>query len=96
MFHLAYELQCMIMSFLPNNNLFPISRASKPLYMSNVVWKPRVLKKFGNIESTNYFREYYWQIMLEHHQYWYKRQWTLGCVGRVVALKKPTFLPAVI
>lgn len=96
MFHLAYELQCLIMSFLPISNLCPVSMESKTFFLSNVVWKPRLLKKFGKIESTNYFKEYYWQTKLEHHQYQYKRHWTLGCVGQVIALKKPSFLPAVV
>jgi hypothetical protein len=96
MFHLAYELQCMIMSFLPNGNLQPVSKESQELYLSNVVWKPRVLRRFGEIPSTNYFKEYCWQLQLESHQFCYKRQWTLGCVGRITPLVKPAFVPAVI
>ena len=77
MFHLTYELQCMIMSFLPNDNLHPVSKESQQFYLSNVVWKPRVLRRFGEILSTNYFKEYCWQLQLERHQFCYKRQWTL-------------------
>ena len=96
MFHLPYELQCMIMSFLPNDNLQPVSKESQQFYLSNVVWKPRVLRRFGEIPSTNYFKEYCWQLQLERHQFCYKRQWTLGCVGRITPLEKLEQVPAVI
>ena len=96
MFHLPYELQCIIMSFLPNDNLHPVSKESQLFYSSNVVWKPRVLQRFGEIPSTNYFKEYCWQLQLERHQFCYKRQWTLGCVGRITPLVKPEQMPAVI
>ena len=98
MFHLTYELQCMIMSFLPNDNLHPVSKESQQFYLSNVVWKPRVLRRYSarysSVRTT--LENIAGNCMLERRQFWYKRQWTLGCVGRVVALKKPTFLPAVI
>jgi len=96
MYHFPYEIQCHIFSFLDNIDLYPINTESKRLYLSNVVWKPRVRKRFGSLDSSNYFKEYCWQLQLEKHQFCYKRQWTLGCVGRITPPEKPFWVPAVV
>lgn len=94
MLQLPYELQCYIFQFLPLCDLTPLNRASLPYFRSNVVWQPRVGQRFGVLKSHNYFCEFAWQLQLERHQMSYKRQWTLGCVGRLTPLQKPTFAAA--
>lgn len=89
--NLPTELICKILDFLPNESLIPINRELKPIYFSNIVWKPRVLKKIGNIESENYIKEYQWHIKMEKHKFNYKRAYTYGCIGKNVPLKKPIF-----
>ena len=84
-----------ILGFLPDKDLTPITNVLKSLYRSNLVWKPRVLKRFGQIESNNYFGEYIWGIKLEHSTFMYKRAYTYGCVGKKVPLIKPIFPPAI-
>ena len=96
MFSLPDELQCVVMSYLTNAELYPLNKMSEPLFLSNVIWKPRVIRRFGPVVSNNYFREYAWQLQLERHQFCYKRQWTLGCVGRITPLSKPAWMPAVL
>ena len=96
MLHLPYELQCTIYHFLPLCDLNPLNRASLPHFRSNVVWQPRVEGRFGKMVSHNYFREFMWQLQLERHQMCYQRQWTLGCVGRLTPLQKPSFVAAAI
>ena len=96
MLHLPYELLCSIFQFLPLRDLNPLNHASLPYFRSNVVWQPRVDKRFGVMKSCNYFREFAWQLQLERHQMCYQRQWTLGCVGRLTPLQKPAFLASVI
>ena len=96
MLHLPYELVCYILSFVPIHGLLPLNRAAVPLFCSNVVWKPLFRQRFGYISSHNYFREFMWQLQLERHQMCYQRQWTLGCVGRLTPLQKPSFIAATI
>jgi len=96
MFGLPYELQCLVMGYLNNKELYPLNRDTKVLYLSNVVWKPRLCTRFGALETDNCFKEYCWRLQLEKHQLGYKRQWTLGCVGRVTPPTKPFWMPAVI
>ena len=96
MLHLPSEIQCLIMDYLDINELIPLNNESKHLFLSNVVWKPRVTDRFGTLNSTNYFKEYCWQLRLKRHQFFYKRQWTLGCVGRITPPQKPSWVPAVI
>ena len=45
--------------------------------------------------SNNYYEEYKWEKKLEKHKFNYKRQWTLGCVGRIIPLEKPIFKDAI-
>ena len=80
--------------FLGTNQLYPLSKTFQLVMISNVVWKPLVIKRFGKIQSNNYFKEYCWQLKLERHQFCYKRQWTLGCVGRLSPIQKEDWLPA--
>lgn len=96
MFEFPVEIQCVIMSYLGNEDLHPLNNETKPIYLSNVVWKSRLFERFGKIETDNCFKEYCWQLQLERHQFCYKRQWTLGCVGRITPPTKPDWLPAVI
>lgn len=96
MFTLPDEIQCLVMSYLTNAELYPLNKTSKPLFLSNIIWKPRVVSRFGNVQSNNYFREYEWQLQLERHQLCYKREWTLGCVGRITPLTKPSWIPSAI
>lgn len=97
MIHLPDEIIINILSFLSVYDLHACG-VSKPIlyvYRSNVVWKPIVTDKFGEIKSSNYFKEYGWQLKLKKHQFSYKRQWTLGCVGRIMAPEKPEWDPAI-
>lgn len=89
------ELQCIIFSFVVVTELCPLSKTTSKVMVSNVVWKPLTVFRFGNIESNNYFREYCWQLKLKRHQNRYKRQWTLGCVGKIYPLEKDVWPPAV-
>ena len=93
--HLPDELICKILDFLPNESLMPVNTQLKPLYLSNIVWKPRTIKILGDIESVNYFKEYQWHIKLEKHKFNYKRAYTYGCMGKNIPLKKPIFKKAI-
>ena len=42
----------------------------------------------GNI---NFYEEFKWQINLENNRKKYKQNWTLGCVGKITPLQKPTY-----
>tara|TARA_B110000211_G_C13636915_1_gene359899 strand:- start:196 stop:498 length:303 start_codon:yes stop_codon:yes gene_type:complete len=79
-----------ILQYLPNSSLTPWNKYIARLVTTNVVWKPRVEMRFRTMPSTNYYEEYRWQLKLETHKFVYKRQWTLGCVGRVIPLEKPS------
>ena len=61
------EVICNILTFLPNKDLTPLSKNLKNMFRSNIVWKPRVIKKIGKIKSINYFEEYLWQVKLEKY-----------------------------
>jgi len=88
------DIISIILTFLPDKSLTPITKVLKSLYRSNMIWKPRVFKRFGEIESNNYFREYMWGLKLERHTFMYKRAYTYGCVGKNSPLVKPIFQPA--
>ena len=92
---LPNEMIINILSFLSVYDLHVISKDLLHVYQSNVVWKPIVTRKFGEIKSTNYFKEYGWQLKLKKHQFYYKRQWTLGCVGRIMPPVKEDWTPAI-
>uniref|UniRef100_A0A6C0JBZ3 F-box domain-containing protein n=1 Tax=viral metagenome TaxID=1070528 RepID=A0A6C0JBZ3_9ZZZZ len=89
---LPVELICNILAFLPIKSLIPVSNNLKDMYRSNIVWKPRVIKKIGKIKSINYFEEYLWQIKLEKYKFMYKLAYTYGWAGRRVPLTKPIFV----
>jgi hypothetical protein len=92
---LPNEMIITILSFLSVYDLHVISKDLLHVYQSNVVWKPIVTRKFGEIKSTNYFKEYGWQLKLKKHQFCYQRQWTLGCVGRIRPPAKEDWTPAI-
>lgn len=92
---LPNEMILTILSFLSVYDLHVISKDLLNVYQSNVVWKPIVTRKFGEIKSTNYFKEYGWQLKLKKHQFCYQRQWTLGCVGRIMPPTKEGWPPAI-
>ena len=93
--YLPNEMIMNILSFLVVSELYALSKTLLPLYRSNVVWKPMVCRSFGEILSTNYFKEYEWQLKLKKHQFRYQRQWTLGCVGRIMPPAKEAWPPAI-
>ena len=79
-----------VLSFLSPSELTPVSKDLLPLFRSNVVWGA-----FCGAQ-TSCFEEYVWQRRLEDYQFRYKRQWTLGCLGRldppVRRIKSPTYI----
>ena len=91
---LPQELIIVIAEFLKNAEILPFNTFTKKIFLSNIVWKPRVHTRFKIIESNNYFKEYCWQLHLERHQMSYKRQWTLGCVGKLSPIQKPFWTAA--
>jgi len=93
---LPNEMMMNIVSFLcPTELSLLISKTLLPVYRSNVVWRPLVVHKFGTIKSTNYFKEYAWQLKLKKHQLYYQRHFTMGCVGRSIPPTKEDWLPAI-
>lgn len=83
-------MQMNILSFSSVQELRVVSKTLIEVYHSNVVWRPLVVRKFGPIISTNFFKEYAWQLKLKKHQVYYKRHFTMGCVGRTTAPIKET------
>jgi|TARA_B110000444_G_scaffold218931_1_gene218762 hypothetical protein len=90
------ELFTHIFSYLKINELKPFDVLSDKLIRTNVVWEPRTKKTFDIVKSINHYQEYKWLLKLRKHQMAYKRQWTLGCVGRITPLKKPNWEKAII
>ena len=88
------EIICNILRFLPNKNIIPINKSLFSLYRSNLIWKERLINRFGIINSNNYFKEYIWSKKLEKHKFMYQRAYTYGCVGKNTPLTKPIFKPA--
>ena len=87
---LPNELLILIFSFVGIDRIQPFHKTTMGVYTCNVLWKPIAAKKFGIKESTNYYRECIWQQKLYEHQFRYKSQWTLGCVGRIIPpVKEP-------
>lgn len=91
---LPTELLINILSFLSVSDLKVVSKNRLNVYTSNVIWKPLFLKKFGEVNSTNFFKDYVWYEKLKKHQMSYKQQWTLGCVGRIIPLTKDEWIPS--
>lgn len=93
---LPNEMMMNILSFLcPTELLLLISKTLLPVYRSNVVWRPIVVHRFGQISSSNYFKECGWQLQIKRHQFRYKRQWTMGCLPRITPPKKEDWPPAI-
>jgi hypothetical protein len=91
---LPNEMLLNILSFLSVSDLKVVSKNLLSVYNSNIIWKPLFSKKFGEMNSTNFFKEYVWYEKLKNHQMSYKKQWTLGCVGRIMPLAKDEWMPA--
>jgi|TARA_B110001450_G_scaffold256880_1_gene289243 tRNA uridine 5-carbamoylmethylation protein Kti12 len=89
------EIYMHIYSFLNINELKPIDIITNKIIKSNIIWESRTKKKFDIKDSINYYKEYKWQLKLKKHQLAYKRQYTLGCVGKTNPLFKPTWNPPV-
>jgi len=93
---LPNEIIINILSFLCQSELLLVtSKSFLSVYRSNVVWRPMVVHCFGEIQSSNYFKEYAWQLKLKRHQLRYKRQWTLGCLPKTIPPKKEDWSPAI-
>lgn len=93
---LPVEINILIYQCLDGIILKPFDNMSKNIMRSYEVWRENLYRKNPDKEnilqiSNNYYEEYKWEKRLEKHQFNYKRQWTLGCVGRITPLKKPTF-----
>lgn len=92
--NLPDEILLNILSFLSVSDLKVVSKNLLNVYNSNIIWKPLFAKKFGEINSNNFFKEYVWYEKLKKHQMMYKKQWTLGCIGRIIPLTKGEWIPA--
>jgi hypothetical protein len=93
---LPIEINILIYQYLDGITLKPFDKMSKKIMRSNEVWRENLYRKYSDKKkilqkSNNYYEEYKWKKKLEKHQFNYKRQWTLGCVGRIMPFKKPTF-----
>ena len=80
------ELIAHIVSFLPLTAL-PANRLTRDIYRSNMVWQPRLHRRFGTTSATC-FREYRWQCSLAKHLRRYQQRLTMGCLGKHEALTK--------
>lgn len=93
---LPNEIIMNILSCLcPSELLLVLSKSVLSVYRSNVVWRPVVVRRFGEIRSSNYFKEYAWQLKVQKHKCSYQRGFTMGCVGKTIPPKKKAWLPAV-
>lgn len=92
---LPNELLITVFSFVGIDCLRPFHSSVMDVYMCNILWKPVVAKKFGITKSTNFYREHIWQKKLYEHQFRYKSQWTLGCVGRIIPPVKESWPAAI-
>lgn len=86
---LPTEMYVQIYTYLDIKDLKPFDKLSEKIIKSNIIWEEHVKKKFNINDSINFYKEYAWQLKLKKHQFSYKRQWTLGCVGRIKPLLKP-------
>lgn len=92
---LPIDVQLIIFSYLDIVELFPYNNLSKVCMFSNEVWENHFRKDFNKNKSNNYYEEYKWEKRLEKKRFMYKRQYTLGCVGKITPLKKPDIKPAI-
>jgi hypothetical protein len=86
------DLNILIYNFLEKKDLKPFDATSKVIMRSNLIWKPLLIKKYNINKSINFYEEFLWQKKLKQHQNKYQKQWTLGCVGRIIPLIKPVFM----
>ena len=93
---LPIELQINIYQYLDIYSISQcVSKSNYLLCKSNPIWEPIVCKKFGHINSTNYYESYKYQKNLAYKKFLYKRQYTLGCVGKITPLIKPDWDDAI-
>tara|TARA_Y100000816_G_C26069458_1_gene562368 strand:- start:144 stop:452 length:309 start_codon:yes stop_codon:yes gene_type:complete len=93
--NLPIDVQLLIFNYLDKFELIPYDKLSKVCMFSNEVWKIHFRKDFNKNESINYYEEYKWEKRLEKKRFMYKRQFTLGCVGKIKPLEKPIIKPAI-
>ncbi|MAV65045.1 MAG: hypothetical protein CMG00_07640 [Candidatus Marinimicrobia bacterium] len=91
---LPIEIHILIHSYL-NLDFLPYNKYSLIVLRSNPIWKPRVIKKYNINKSTNFYELYKWQKKLDIKKISYERQYTLGCIGKITALQKPDWEPAI-
>ena len=89
---LPIEINITIYEYL--DKFKPFDKISTKIMQSNIIWKKKLEKEGFTDKSLNYYQEYKWIKKIEKHQFNYKRQWTLGCVGRIMPLTKPRFSKA--
>ena len=92
---LPNELLIIIFSFVGIDRIRPFHSSVMDVFTCNILWKPVVVNKFGIHQSTNFYREHIWQQKLYEHQFRYKSQWTLGCVGRIIPPSKEPWPEAI-
>lgn len=97
---LPIEINILIYQCLDGITLKPFDNTSKNIMRSNEVWRENLYRKNTDNKkllqtSNNYYEEYKWEKKLEKHKFNYKRQWTLGCLGRIIPLEKPIFKDAI-
>lgn len=88
---MPYELMINILSFLRIDAICPFTKKMLDVFRCNLLWKDIVFQKFKINDSKNYYREFLWQRKLSRYHFKYQRQWTLGCVGRIVPPVKNTW-----
>ena len=98
--NIPIEINILIYHYLDGIKLKPFDKTSKNIMRSNEVWRENLYRKNTDNKkllqmSNNYYEEYKWKKKLKKHQFNYKRQWTLGCVGRIIPLEKPIFKDAI-
>lgn len=71
-----------IFCFLTPDTVIVLDKYSERLMKCNQVWGPPTFHKFQVACSNNFFQEYKWQKQLQRYRFDYKRQFTLGCVGK--------------
>lgn len=88
---ISVEIYSHIYSFLEEKELSPNDKFSEIILKSDLIWKPLLIKKFNINKSINFYEEFKWQVRLKQNKEKYKQKWTLGCVGKIIALQKPLF-----
>lgn len=82
--NIPHELVIHILSFISIKDRKPLNNEYKTLYTCNALWKDDVYRTFGPIKSNNFYKEYEWQLKLRKHKFFYQRQWTLGCLPKII------------